>query len=146
MVKNLPAMQEAEVQFLGRKDPLKEGMATHSSIVAWRIPWTEGVYLKTNRQKKKKKKKTQKKMFFFFCSVKGHLSFIAPRSLSDTRFIKQKTTPLFILASPRAQTCSRRQARGTQEPERRLYSSSTTWIRQWSLLFIHSYSPNSWGA
>ena len=40
-VKNLPAMQEAWVQFLGQEDPLEKGMATHSSILAWRIPWTE---------------------------------------------------------------------------------------------------------
>ena len=40
-VKNLPAMQETWVQFLGREDPLEEGMATHSTILAWRIPWTE---------------------------------------------------------------------------------------------------------
>ena len=40
VVKNLPAMQ-IQVQFLGREDPLEEGMATHSSILAWRIPWTE---------------------------------------------------------------------------------------------------------
>ena len=44
MVKNLPTMQEARetwVQSLGQEDPLEEGMATHSSILAWRIPWTE---------------------------------------------------------------------------------------------------------
>ena len=41
MVKNLPAMQENQVRSLGREDPLEEGMATHSSILAWRIPWTE---------------------------------------------------------------------------------------------------------
>jgi len=41
MVKNLPAMQETQVQSLGREDPLKKGMTTHSSILAWRIPWTE---------------------------------------------------------------------------------------------------------
>ena len=40
-VKNLPAMQETQVQSLGREDPLEKGMATHSSILAWRIPWTE---------------------------------------------------------------------------------------------------------
>ena len=39
--KNLPAMLETQVQSLGREDPLEEGMATHSSILAWRIPWTE---------------------------------------------------------------------------------------------------------
>ena len=41
MVKNLPAMQETRVQTLGWKDPLEEGMATHSSTIACRIPWTE---------------------------------------------------------------------------------------------------------
>ena len=41
MVKNLPAMQETWVQSLGQEDPLKKGMATHSSILAWRIPQTE---------------------------------------------------------------------------------------------------------
>ena len=40
-VENLPAMQETWVQSLGWKDPLEKGMATHSSILAWRIPWTE---------------------------------------------------------------------------------------------------------
>ena len=40
-VKNLPAMQETRVQSLGLEDPLEKGMATHSSIFAWRIPWTE---------------------------------------------------------------------------------------------------------
>ena len=40
-VKNLPAMQETWVQSLGWEGPLEEGMATHSSIPAWRIPWTE---------------------------------------------------------------------------------------------------------
>ena len=39
---NLPAMQQSWVQSLGQKDPLEKGMATHSSIVSWRIPWTEG--------------------------------------------------------------------------------------------------------
>ena len=41
MVKNLPAMQEAQVWSLGQEDPLEKGMATHSSVLAWRIPWTE---------------------------------------------------------------------------------------------------------
>ena len=40
-VKNLPAKQEMLVQSLGQEDPLEEGVATHSSILAWRIPWTE---------------------------------------------------------------------------------------------------------
>ena len=39
--KNLPAMQETWVQSLGWEDPLQKGMATHSSILAWKTPWTE---------------------------------------------------------------------------------------------------------
>ena len=41
VVKNLPAMQETQVRSLGWEDPLEKGMATHSRILAWRIPWTE---------------------------------------------------------------------------------------------------------
>ena len=40
-VKNLLAVQETEVRSIGREDPLEKGMATHSSVLAWRIPWTE---------------------------------------------------------------------------------------------------------
>ena len=40
-IKNLPAMQEMQVRSMGQKDPLGKGMATHSSVLAWRIPWTE---------------------------------------------------------------------------------------------------------
>ena len=40
MVKNLPAIQETQVQSLGQEDPLEKKMGTHSSILAWRIPWT----------------------------------------------------------------------------------------------------------
>ena len=41
MVKNPPAVQETQVRSLSREDPLEEEMATHSSILAWRSPWTE---------------------------------------------------------------------------------------------------------
>ena len=41
MVKNLPVVQEIQVQFLGWEDPLEYEMAAHSSVLAWRIPWTE---------------------------------------------------------------------------------------------------------
>ena len=41
MVKSLPAMQETQVQSLHQEDSLEEGMATHSSILAWEVPWTE---------------------------------------------------------------------------------------------------------
>ena len=40
-VKNPPAMQETQVRSLGQEDPLEKGIATYSSILAWRIPWTE---------------------------------------------------------------------------------------------------------
>ena len=46
-VENLPAMWETQVQFLGWEEPLEKGIATHSSILVWEIPWTEepgGVY------------------------------------------------------------------------------------------------------
>ena len=42
MVKHLPTMQETQVQLLGQEDPLEKVMATHYSILAWEIPWTEG--------------------------------------------------------------------------------------------------------
>ena len=41
VIKNLPAMQDPRVQSLGQEDPLEKGMAAHSTILAWRIPWTE---------------------------------------------------------------------------------------------------------
>ena len=41
MVKNPPAMQDTQVQFLGWEDPLERGMATYSGVLAWKIPWTE---------------------------------------------------------------------------------------------------------
>ena len=41
MLKNLPAMQETQGQYLGQEDPLEKGVATYSGIVAWSIPWTE---------------------------------------------------------------------------------------------------------
>ena len=41
LVKNTPAMRETQVQSLGQENPLEKGMATHSSSLAWRIPWTE---------------------------------------------------------------------------------------------------------
>ena len=41
LVKNLPAMKETQVQSVGQEDPLEKEMATHCSILAWKIPWTE---------------------------------------------------------------------------------------------------------
>ena len=47
VVRNLPAIQETQVPSVGREDPLEKEMATHSSILAWRIPWTEGTWKTT---------------------------------------------------------------------------------------------------
>ena len=47
MVKNLPAMWETWVRYLGEEDPLEDGTATHSSILAWRIPMDRGTWKKT---------------------------------------------------------------------------------------------------
>ena len=47
LLKNPPAMQETLVQFLGWEDPLEEGMATHSSILAWRMPMDRGAWWAT---------------------------------------------------------------------------------------------------
>ena len=41
MVRNLPAVQETQFPLLGQEDPLEKGVATHSSVLVWRIPWTE---------------------------------------------------------------------------------------------------------
>ena len=46
-VKNLPTMQETQIQSLGQEDPLEKGMATHSSILAWRIPMDRGAWQAT---------------------------------------------------------------------------------------------------
>ena len=51
-VKNLPAVHEIQVQSLGQEDPLEKGMVTHSSILAWRIPWTRSLAGYTPRGRK----------------------------------------------------------------------------------------------
>ena len=51
LVKNPPAMQETQVQFLGQEDPLEKGMATHFSILVWKIPCTEAGRLSMGLQK-----------------------------------------------------------------------------------------------
>ena len=49
MVKNMPEMQETWVQSLGWEDPLEKEMATHSSILAWEIPWTEELQIRSDQ-------------------------------------------------------------------------------------------------
>ena len=55
MVKNLPAIQETQVQYLGQKDPLEKGMATHSSILVWRIPMDRGAWRAKGKSRKHKR-------------------------------------------------------------------------------------------
>jgi len=50
MVKNLPVMQETSIRSLGQDDPLEKGMAAHSNILAWRIPWTDHGIAKSGKQ------------------------------------------------------------------------------------------------
>ena len=64
MVTNLPAIHETWVQSLGWEDPLEKGMATHSSILAWRIPWTEVGYSPWAR--KESDRTEQLALLFFF--------------------------------------------------------------------------------
>ena len=54
MVKHLPTMWETQVRSLGREDPLEKEMATHSSILAWKIPWTLGAWRATVAKSRKR--------------------------------------------------------------------------------------------
>ena len=76
MVKNPPAMLETQVRSLGREDLLEKGMATHSSILAWRIPWTEdpGRLQSTGLQRVGHNLTTS--IFHFQYSVAGENSFL----------------------------------------------------------------------
>ena len=69
LVKNLPAMQETLVQFLGEEDPLEKGTATHSSILAWRIP---GMYSPWSL----KESYTTDRLSHSLCSWNGRLNFV----------------------------------------------------------------------
>ena len=66
LVKNLPAMQETWVQSLGWEDPLEKGMATYSSILAWRIPWTVIVHGVAKSQTRLSNFHFSLSFFFFF--------------------------------------------------------------------------------
>ena len=99
-VKNLPAMQETWVWCLGREDPLEKGMATHSSVLAWAIPWTEkrGRVQSMGSQKeldmtewvtqptwsKKKKQNISKKTWYIHISAHLHQERFLPESSSAT--------------------------------------------------------------
>ena len=72
VVKNLPAMKEMRVQSLGQEDPREKEMATHSSTVAWKIPWTEapGKLQSTGR---KESDTTERLHSLFFTFIQGSL-------------------------------------------------------------------------
>ena len=66
MVKNPPTMQETRIEFLGQEDPLEKGLATHSSILAWRIPWTkEPAWWATDHAAAKSWDRTEQLIFHF---------------------------------------------------------------------------------
>ena len=67
MVKHLPAMQETQAQSLGWEGPPKKGMATHSSILAWRIPWTEEPVGYSPRGRKELDRTEQLTLHYYFC-------------------------------------------------------------------------------
>ena len=74
MVKNLPAMQETRVRSLGQKDPLEREMATHSSILAWKIPWTEEPgRLQSAKESDRTERLTLSLYFFFFMTPRRAL-------------------------------------------------------------------------
>ena len=79
IVKNLLAVQKIQVQSLGQEDPLKKEMATHSRILAWRIPWAEepGSLQSMGSQRVKDDSATNTFTFFhlFFCQIYPNFSF-----------------------------------------------------------------------
>ena len=74
MMKNLPAVQETQLQALDQEDPLEKGMATHSNILVWRIPWTEepgGLYSSWGRKESDMTERLSLSLFaiYYFCTL-----------------------------------------------------------------------------
>ena len=88
MVKNLPAMLEIWIQSLGWEDPLEKGMVTHSSMLPWRIPWTEEPGATVHRVAKSW---TQLKRLGMHARLKVYLSFKASRLLNGGDWIKNRS-------------------------------------------------------
>ena len=101
MVKNLSAKWETWVQFLGWKDPLEEGMATHSSILAWRIPTDRGAWQATVHgvTKSRTRLKQLSSTFINFCKVistllmRNDLLFLTSTDIKDC--LKSTSFPKF---------------------------------------------------
>ena len=93
MVKNLPAVQETWVQSLGWEEPLEKGMAAHSSIVIWKIPWTEepGGIQSTGSQRVGQDRVTEHSINFY-TSLGVHLKCqFLKKVFSDLQFPEVKT-------------------------------------------------------
>ena len=77
MVKNLPAMQEIQINSLGQEDPLEKGITTHSNILTWRILWTEepGGYSPWGRKESDTTERLThtQSLLYFFCSFSAYL-------------------------------------------------------------------------
>ena len=103
MVKNPPpATQEIWFQSLGREDPLEKGMATHSSILAWRIPWTEEPGgPQSMGSKRVRQDRATNTLIRISCSLPSPLSFLPPRFYLETG--------MYSLCG-KDNTCSQRQA------------------------------------
>jgi len=91
-VKNMPVMQETWVWSLGQEDPLEKGMASHSSILAWRIPWTEPGGLQSTGSQRLRSNLVSN-TFTFLSLGKTHLRFICVLYISVVGF------PFLLLSS-----------------------------------------------
>ena len=78
MVRNLPAIQETQIGFLGQEDPLEKGMTTHSNILAWRIPWTEKTGLQSIGSQRVNR--TERLTLSLFTPRKGGTSHLGKQS------------------------------------------------------------------
>ena len=101
MVENLPVMQKTQVWSLGQKVPLEKGMATHSSIVAWRIPWTRSLAVSMWSQKVGHKWATNMFIYTAFFHLKGTLNlYLVNYTLSSSvyiSFLRSYTSILVVL-------------------------------------------------
>ena len=106
MVKNLPAMRETWVRSLGQEDPLGKEMATHSSILAWRIPWTqEPGWLYSPWDHEEQDTTQRQRVTYLVCvqspAIKHHIGFVETfGALYNTDFVVAAFWSLFhLLAS-----------------------------------------------
>ena len=92
-VKNPPAVQETQVSSLGQEDPLEKGMATHSSILAWKIPWTE----EPGRLQSMGSQRVGLSDYTFTFKMTLYIQSI--HALSISRFLLSKSVLVFVVRS-----------------------------------------------